>query len=700
MSVKHPLSTLFDPATVCLVGASEDANKVTGRPLVYLQQHDYPGDVYVVNPNRDSVRGLNSYPTVRSVPADIDVALVMVPARGVGAALQDCADAGVKNAVILSSGFEETSDGAEAVAAVEAVRSQGRLNIVGPNCEGIWSLPSKLVLTLGSIAGREDLKRGPVAVISQSGSIGAGLIRNLQDLAIGCEYFISTGNETHLGTVDFLEYLIAEGPHLAVVLLFIESLKDGQNLCRVARMAAERGTTLVALKAGQSAEGKRATATHTGKVASESAVYSDVFHQAGIVEVESLNGFLRATQALLGRPPRESGLEEGGVGVLGLSGGSRALIVDAAVSEKVPLARFAAGTEATLAQMIPSYGVASNPTDITAQVLGRPELFETALDAVAGDPATEALLVQFGNTGASDVTAMADLLARVGVEHRKPVVASMLGDDCDKAVRGELFERGIHCASGPDEAVRLLSWAYQGARPRVTAASGVEPRPDFAAGASKSGTGEATLATWEGQVQFLRSCGVSVPRWTLLQDDEEPRLGTEVSFPVAVKALPTAVQHKAEIGAVRVGIRSEEELRRAVKDLRRLGVSSGGLLVQEMVPDGVEMLVTVREDADFGPIVSVGSGGHLVEWLKDVVHVSIPCPRPELMGALERLRVMELLRGYRNASPRDIPALLDVVNSMAAAYLDMDPRPKEIEINPLFVLPEGQGTWAVDALVV
>lgn len=687
------LDKLFSPDSICLIGASDDVTKVSGKPLDYLVRHHFAGSIFVVNPNRATVQGHRTFKSVTQVPETIDVALIMVPAAFVPVAVQQCEQAGVGSVVILTSGFDEAQDGEQATMELRAIQKRGNVGIIGPNCEGLWNLQAPMVLTLGSIANQPQLLSGPVAVISQSGSIGAGLVRNLQDMGVGCDHFISTGNEVDLGVVDFIDHLsgIAQPPE--VILLFIEGLRDGHRLVEVVRRARQRGIVVVALKSGQSEAGKIATASHTGKIATQADLYSDVFLQAGVIEVTSLLNLARAALAVLGGKPVRTSSASGGIGVLGLSGGSRALIVDAAFALDVPLATFSRETEAKIAEMIPSYGVAANPTDITAQVLGSPEMFETVLRVIADDEGTEALLVQFSNSGARALGAMSSVLQKVREETGKPIVASMLGDESGKELRGDFFARGLHFASGPDEAVQTLRWAYEASEVAEEVSS--DGPLIVAAGVDH----EDSLSTHASQEAFIRMAGVQVPRSSVLPWASPVELPQSLAFPVAVKALPTAVAHKAEIGAVEIGLMTELDFENAVTRLRGLELPGEGLLVQEMVPPGLELLVSMRTDNDFGPVLTVGAGGFLVELVQDTVNVSLPCTLLDIRNALTRLRIAPALQGYRTISRRDVSALEAAVCALGNQYAALEEGPIEIEINPLIVLESGKGVFAVDVLV-
>jgi acyl-CoA synthetase (NDP forming) len=550
-----------------------------------------------------------------------------------------------------------------------------------------------LLLTFGSAAQRDVVKEGPVSVLSQSGSIGGGILRNLLERGVGCRYFVSVGNETDLTTIDYLEYLVARGDS-TTILMFVEGLRDGERLREVAAAARAQGTRLVALKAGSSEAGRQATASHTGKIASSQKIYSSIFKQCGVLEVAGIGDLVEVAEVLSAALPVPSLPGPAGLAVVGISGGSRALIADACETAGVPLATFAPSTEAALVEVIPAYGQARNPTDVTGQVLSRPEVFEHAVKTIAGDPATGAVLVQYANRGPTQVQENADLLARTTLESRKPVVASFLADDIDASTRRRLADAHIVCASAPDVAVKYVSWLYAARATQEAAVADADARVSVGPASSAP-----DLGSWRDQTAFLQRCGIAVPRWQVV-DRAHPEGGADLDLvpPLVVKALPEDSDHKTEQGLVRLGLADADAARAAMAQMQqRTGCHR--FLVQEMVTGGVEALLTVRDDPDFGPVLAIGSGGTLVEWLDDVAYVSVPCTRAEVLSALRRTGLHELLGGFRGAAPKDVDALVDAALALSEAYLRMADRPADLELNPLFVLDRGDGVTAVDVLV-
>jgi acyl-CoA synthetase (NDP forming) len=479
----NAMRTLFNPRGVAVVGASSRLETLPGKALVRLRQHDFRGTVIAVNPRHLMMHGYECVGSVLDLPDGIDVAMLMLRADLVPQAVRDCGERGISIAVVLSSGFEDSEAAVELNTELRAAIAASGVRVVGPNCEGIWSVPSSLTLTFGSAADRTQLLPGPVSIISQSGSVGGACVRELQERGVGCRYFVSSGNEIDLSTLDFCEFMLDDGGS-SVIAMFIEGLQDGGRLRQLAVRARQRDVRLIALRAGQSEHGRAATMSHTGRVATAASVYRDVFAQCGVLEVATLADFIDAIELaasqdrMLARPVRTNGEAPHGLGVVAISGGSRALLADAAEQHRVPLAQFTAETERTLGELLPRFGYHRNPVDTTGALIADQAGFERVLRAVADDENVDTILVQYANGGERQLAGHATLFRALSAAAGKPFVAGLL------AGRPELNRapglEGIVVARDPAESIKKIAWLYR-LRTRVA------PIP----GHTESGTGQS-----------------------------------------------------------------------------------------------------------------------------------------------------------------------------------------------------------------
>ncbi|HSV83107.1 MAG TPA: acetate--CoA ligase family protein [Ramlibacter sp.] len=683
------LDSVFRARSVALVGLSSDSRKMTGAPLGILRQTGFAGDIWPVNPRHAEIGGLRSYARIEDLPGTPDVAMIMLPAADCAAAVRACAARGIRGCVIPSSGFEETETGHAHAQALRAAARDTGMAVVGPNCEGLWSVRSRVLLTFGSAARRDVLHHAPIAILSQSGAIGGAVARHLQEAGVGCAYMVSVGNEAVLTLSDYLEWMILQDD-VRVVALFIEGLRDGARLLQLVRRAAAGGIRVVALKSGNSAAGLQAAASHTGKMASDFEIYRQLLQRAGAVLVDSLADLVAACEvlSLAPLPPRRGA--DGGVSVFSIPGGTRAMTVDHLDAQGVPLARFTRATVAALAAALPDFGGVENPTDLTGQVLSHPGLFDECLQHIARDPGTEALIVQVANRGPADVLQRIDLLGAVARGSAVPLVATFLGDTLPPAPRAQLRAAGVLCARDPAEAARFLGWLY---RVRAGAA---RPLPS-----ASTPRRLALAADWQTTAHWLQQAGLTPPAWQLLRAGETARDACgKLRYPVAVKALPEQAEHKTELGLLTLGVATPTEVDREAARIRSaLGQPQADILVQEMASPGVEVVLAALRNPDFGPVLAIGLGGIATELFSDLAWLALPATADEVREAIAGLRVATLLAGFRGRPRADSEALVQAAVRFGQAFVDTVPLPAELEINPLIVQAEGHGVVAVDALV-
>lgn len=684
------LDKVFRAQSVALIGVSAEPQRLNAAPLRILLKTGFKGRVLLVNPKYTEINGIPCYKDVASLPETPEMAMIMVPAAAVPDTIDACGKLGTEAAIVLSSGFEELEGGNATARRLADIAAKHRMAVVGPNCEGVWSVRSRVILTFGSAANREVLHHAPIAILSQSGAIAGGISRHLQDRGVGCAYLVSVGNETCLGMLDYLEWMLAQDD-VKVVLMFIEGLKDGGRLLSLAAKARARGVQLVALKSGNTALGEEAVASHTGKIATPYTVYRDVFQQAGIIQVNTLSEMIEAGEILshLPTPPRREG-QHGGVSVCSIPGGTRALTVDQCAGQDVPVAVFADETQRKLKEILPRFGYAGNPTDLTGQALSSPDLFGNALRLVAADPNSEALIVQLANRGPHDAKIHAGIITEAAKSQSLPTVISFLGDTGETEMRRNFLTQGIACARDPADAVKYLSWLYK--------------RREFAGlkavNSAENQTTPRALTRTDDQIAFLKACGIDMPAWRALPPGGDIKtICKGLRWPVAVKANPDDADHKTEKGLLSLNVTDEAGVAaEASRICAAMGRGDAVLMVQEMIVGGVEAVLSVRRDADFGAVLSIGSGGVMVELFQDMVQLAAPVDNDSVHRALQRLKLTRLLEGFRGKPAADVDALVIAAVRLTQAF-QAQPGLREIELNPVLVLPKGKGIVAVDLLM-
>lgn len=686
---KSTFDRFFRPSTVAIVGASPQRGSPRNTLLRVLRKHGFAGRIYPVSPTHAEIEGLTAYKSVLELPEVPDVALVITPASTVPDIIRECGLKGIRNAIVFSAGFEETESGKEHARRLAQTARKYGVTVMGPNCQGIWSVHHRSMLTYSpALVNLDSVQHAPIAVISQSGALAGAIANSLQRNGMGCSYIVSVGNETCLDALDALACVI-EQDDVAVVALYIEGLNDAHRIIPIAERARERDVQIVVLKAGRSAMGQQATASHTGKIASSHAVYNAVLEQAGIISVDSLAEALAAMEVLAFLPdPRISGDSKGGISVLSSSGGAGALLADHSGEWGLPMTEFSPSTSDRLHQLLPEFARKANPIDLTGQINTTQNLFSDTCLAISNDPRTEAVVVQFASSGRRWLQENADVFKDVA--RRVPVILSFVGETMERETQREFREAGVLLASDPEVTMQALSLIYARARmrtlPKVVMRKPVPPA--------------AAPRTWEEMMRFCEVCGITPAKWIVLRPDDRATLACAgMKYPLVVKVLPSESEHKTELGLVKLRVRSAEDVDALAADFRnRLGKPEMGVLVQEMVDDGIEVVLSCLRQTDFGPVMSIGSGGVAIELYCDVAHVALPATPEQVVAALRKLKLWTLLQGFRGKPAADVDALARAAVQFGDMFLAAA-EVQEFEINPVIVRPQGQGLFAVDALV-
>ncbi|MCT9003342.1 acetate--CoA ligase family protein [Streptomyces rhizosphaerihabitans] len=692
-AVVPDLDRFFRPESVAVIGASDTEGRPnTGITRQLIGWAERVGArLHPVHPTRRSVFGLPCLPSVADLPEQVDLAVLLVgdPLP----VIEELAEAKVRFAVAFASGFAET--GAEGAAAqtrlAAAVRGSG-LRLLGPNTN------------LNAFENfRDDLDGPAVALITQSGHQGRPVFA-MQQLGVRLSHWAPTGNEADLETADFISYF-SERPEVGAIACYVEGLKDGRSFLLAADRAARRGVPVVAVKVGRTETGARTAASHTGKLTGADTVVDAAMRQFGVIRVDGLDE-LQDTAALLARARAP---QADGVAVYSISGGTGAHFADLASEAGLDLPVLSDAKQTELHTWIPDYLNVANPIDNGGHPVGDWR-GRKIIDAILADPAVGVLICPI--TG--PFPPMSDKLAQdlvdaaeqtdklvcvvwgspVGTEaaYRETLLGSSrvatfrTFANCITAVRAHLEHAQFTAAyrSPFDEAPRTPSPSFRKAQALM------RPGQQLSEHAAK---------------QLLRAYGIRVPREQLVTSAAAAvRAASQVGYPVVMKASGAQIAHKTELGLVKIGLTSASQVRDAYRELtdiaRYEGISLDGVLVCQMVERGVEMVVGVTHDQLFGPTVTVGLGGVLVEVLRDTAVRVPPFGDDQARAMLSELRGRALLDGVRGAPPVDVDALVEVVIRVQRMALELGDEISELDINPLMVLPRGQGAVALDALVM
>ncbi|SNR65260.1 acetate--CoA ligase family protein [Blastococcus mobilis] len=694
----------MQPRSVAIIGASDDGQKTGGRTLRYLDKYGYEGEVHPINPRRPTVQGKQAYPDLTAVGRPVDLAVIVTPAEHSVAALESCVAAEVPAVIMISSGFAElNAEGAQRQRELEAVLRGSSTRVLGPNCVGLVSVRSRLAATIntGMDQDRFDLRDGGIAFLTQSGAMGAFVFNMSQTRRVGLGSLISTGNEMDISFPEMMHALL-DDPKVTGVAGYIEGIRDGEAFAGALRHAQEVGKPLAFLKVGRSPLGVEAIASHTGALAGTDAVYTGVFEQYGVTRIWGVEALADWAQMVdLARPPAGNRLS-----VTTTSGGGGVLVADHCTDLGISMATWEGEWQQKLAGALPEYLSARNPIDM-AGTGGSSEALREVLALMGEHPGTDVAMVLIGNLDKEE-DPLIEVLDEAHRSMDKPLVVVWVGGSGRPVV--ELTSRGVPAYTDPGRALQALSGlmaAHRAAGRPPAAAPPVDTGRRAQARALLAEARQAGLGVLDEfrAKKLLGLYGVPVVQEAVAQDpDHAAAEAAWLGFPVAVKLLADDVAHKSELGGVLLGLSSADEVSVAAKDmLARLPreVAEGArLLVQPMVAPGLEMLLGIKRDEAFGPVLVLGLGGTWTEVLEDV-QLRLPPVSPEdVTDALSRLRSARLLGPFRGAPARDQEAVVAAAQALAELALELGDEIAELDINPLIVGARGDGACAVDAVVI
>jgi acetyl coenzyme A synthetase (ADP forming)-like protein len=696
------LDCLFRPRSIAVVGASRKRGTLGAEIFHNLLVNGFTGAVYPVNPGAAVVQSVRAYKTVSEIPDPVDLALLVVPRDLVLDAVDDCAKKGVKGLVVISAGFGETGPAGRAMQAelLRKVRAAG-MRLIGPNCLGL--LNTEPGVSMDATFAPTWPPHGPVSLSSQSGALGVAILDYARDLGIGISQFASIGNKADVSGNDLLEYW-EDDPATRVVLMYMESFGNPSRFMQIARRVTKK-KPIVVVKSGRTEAGARAASSHTGALAGLDVAVDALLGQAGVVRTDTIEELFDMA-ILLANQPVPAGNR---VAILTNAGGPGIMASDACESRGLVLPRLAAETERALEAFLPAEASVKNPVDMIASASAAS--YERALGLLLADENVDSVIVLFVPPVVTEAMAVAEAIRRAAAGAKKPVVTCFMGTHGVPVALSSLREGKFPSYAFPEAAAMALSRAVAYgrwlARPEGRM---LPPDPDALARgrAIVAGDGTGPAVRWLGPTEvrdLLAAYGIRMAASVVAKSaDEAARVAESVAGPVAVKLLSDTITHKTDVGGVVldvVGGEAAAQAYRTIEDRLRERGRHGemtGVLVQEMVPRGVETFVGVTQDPKFGPLLGFGTGGVNVEVWRDVVFRVHPITDGDARDMVAQIRGAKLLDGFRGAPPADREALADALLCVSRMVGDL-PEILEMDVNPLLALPPGEGVVAVDARI-
>jgi acetate---CoA ligase (ADP-forming) len=696
------LKPFFDPSSVAVIGASSNTTKLGYAVLKNLVDGGYSenGDIYPINPGSDAILGYKAYPSVLEVPGPIDLAVIVIPYPHVPEVLRICGQKGIPAAIIISAGFREAGEeGLERELELIEIAKEYKIRLVGPNCLGI--IDTFTPLNASFAAGTPP--SGPMAFMSQSGALGTAVLDIALSGRLGLSKFASLGNKADVNEIDLLRAW-ANDENTRAILIYNEGIPNGAEFIDVARKVAQL-KPVVAIKSGVTQAGSRAVSSHTGSLAGSEQAYQAAFQQAGVIRADSMQDLFDMALALAYQPP----LAGDRIAIVTNAGGPGILATDALERADLSLARFELETQHALEQYLPDAASAANPVDVLGDA--RADRYRFAMECVAADPNVDGIMIVLTPQAMTEIEDTAAAVVELSISIDKPILACFMGEASLVQAINKLVKNGVPNYPFPERAALAFHAmsAYREIKSR--------PAPEFVSFEADRETVRAlfdrilgedrvSIGDFESR-EVLKAYQLRLPESEIAENpDQAVEIATRLGFPVVLKIASPDILHKTDVGGVKVGLRNAEDVRDAFELMvyraeRYLpDANIWGCLVQQMVPQGgLEVLVGMNRDPQFGPLVTFGLGGIYVETLKDVTFRIAPFSKHEAEQMLQEIRAHALLDGVRGLPAYDKEAIVEVLLRIGQLVQDF-PEIAELDINPLMVYPQNRGAIAIDMRLV
>ena len=691
-------SNFLAPRSIAVIGASEKPG--VGKAIFSNVINGYNGKIYPITPSNPSVFGLKAYKSVLDVPEEIDLAVVATPNKIVPAVMEEVGKKKIKGVIIVSAGFKEADEqGARLEKEIASIGKKYGIRIIGPNCLGIMSLSQHNLMNATFL--KITPKYGGIALVSQSGAICAATVEDAIAQGIGFSKVISMGNKVDMDENDILE-LLSEDTETKVIVMYLEDIHDGRRFMEIAkRITLESKKPIIVLKSGRTPEGAKAAMSHTGALMGSDEIYDSLFAQSGVIRVDTMQDLFDLSTAFSKQPVPP---DKGGVVIVSNAGGPAIISTDACSKYRLKMADISLSIDA-IAKVIPPHGSARNPVDIVGDAdYGR---FEKVLVEVLSNQNVGSVVTMCTPSATLDYNELARTIVKTSKDTGKTMLAALMGLAEGTENKQILSDGSIPHFMYAEPAIKTLNAMYSyrdwlGSPRAKFREFKVEKQRVKAILDNIAQQGRKNVLEEEGY-EVLASYGFSTPKSFLGTTEEECTKAArdKIGYPVVMKIVSPDIIHKSDAGGVKVGLKNDNEIRAAFKDILNNAKSYKsdaqikGILVQEMITSAKEIILGAKQDPLFGPLIMVGLGGIYVEILKDVVFRLAPIDEHDAEKMVESIRAIKLLKGIRGETPSDLAAVVDSLQRLSQLITDF-PEIEEFDINPLLVLERGKGARVAD----
>ncbi len=700
------LSNFFTPKSIAIIGASGRENTIGWRIIYNLKSGGYQGAVYPINPNSDQILDYKAYKSLFDVEESIDLVAIVVSADKVVEALDQCEKVKVKNVVIITSGFAESGiEGQTTQRHFTEWSKRTGIRILGPNCQGFANFLADTVVSISRALECECIK-GSTALVSQSGATGHALYNMAIEKGIGTAYLVTTGNEADLTALEFMDGLL-DDPHIDLILSYAEGLKDIKNIMQIGKKSLDKNKPIIIMKPGKSAVAQKAIVSHTAALAGSEQIIDTVFKQAGIIRVNDTDELLDTAYLFSKMKLRPMGRR---IAIFTTTGGVGITMADACAEFGMQVPDLQPETNAKLEEALLSFTKASNPLDASIQLLYEPERYRKVILAMLEDPGIDILVIGSGSgfTGKYAVD-QARLIASVAEFAKKPIiVACVNGEKATSQGVEVLNTSGIPAFNNTWRCARALNNVIKFEESIAKSKKKTQDEQEIVfKGLSKILLGEECVLPEYEAKQFMREAGFTTVRERLVQTAQEAvDTANEFGYPVVLKIHSPQILHKTESGGVKLNLLTANDVADAFENILanvkayNPQAEVKGVLVQEMVTNGVEVILGSTCDPLMGPVIMFGLGGIYVELAKDVTFRIPPITKDEALAMIADTKIAySVLSGARGRTPCDIDNLAEVISRFSYLVSELGDN-IEVDLNPVVVMPNSQGCRIVDALII
>ena len=698
------LEKIFYPDSIAIVGANKVKGTVPYDIIANILKADFNGIVFPVSPREKFIAGIKAYKYVIDIEDPIDLAILVFPSSVCHMALEQCGQKGIKSAIIISAGFKEVGGvGIERERQIKAIADKYDISFIGPNCLGV--INTDPASRINASFARKMPEEGSIGFLSQSGALCTAVLDYAQAKHIGFSKFISFGNKADVSEIDLLYYL-KDDPKTKVILMYLEEVSDGKGLMKAAQdVISQSGKPILILKSGRTSEGASAAASHTGSLAGSDEICDAAFRQVGIIRCNNIDEMFNMAIAFAYQPPPKTN----NIAIITNAGGPGVLTTDAAIHDGLKLASFSDETTEILKKNLPKTANINNPVDVIGDA--RADRYNVALSAAFKDPAVDAVFVILTPQSMTDIDLIAREVAKVSSHYDKPVYASFMGEaDVQEGI--DVLQRNkIPHYSIPENMSKSVATVYKFNREKhdvVTKEKHFDDlKPEIAQKVLNDAIAEnVDYLTEETALKVLGAYGLPVLESYLAENEEDAvKYAEKIGYPVVMKIMSEDIVHKFDIGGVVLDIKDSEAAKSAyngiIKNVSRKlpDARIKGVLVAKMVSKGQEVILGVKRDPSFGPVIMFGLGGIFVEIFKDVSFRVAPVDELSAKNMINETKSSAILKGARGNVVSDISAIVDAIQRLSKLATDC-PQIKEMDINPLIVLEKDKGCFIADAKIM